>query len=59
MLGHVEMNQAAPMVSRQHQNEEETKSRSRHGEEVDGNELANMVVEKGLPALRRRSTLSG
>src|SRR5215831_6353082 len=33
--------------------------RSGHGKEVDGNEIANVVVEKGLPGLTRRSTLSG
>src|SRR6516164_6010802 len=59
MLGHVEMNQPAPRVSQQHQNEEDAKGRSGHGEEVDRHQLAYVVIEEGLPALRRRSTLSG
>jgi hypothetical protein len=52
------MNQAAPTVSQQHQNEKDAKGRHRHDEEVDRHQFADVVIEKDLPALRRRSTLS-
>jgi hypothetical protein len=53
MLGDIEMNHAAPTVSQDYQNEEDPKSRGRHGEEIDRNELVHVVREEGLPGLGR------
>ena len=45
MLGDVEMYQAAPTVRQHHQYEKNPKGRRGHGEEVDGNEIANVVIQ--------------
>jgi len=44
-LGNVEMNHPAPTVRQHHQHEKNPKGRRGHGEEVDGNEIANVVLQ--------------
>ena len=58
VLGHVEMNDAAPTRGQYHQNEQDPKSHGGHREEIDGNQFLHMIVEEHLPSLRTRSTPS-
>ena len=45
MLGHVEVDDAAAMVGEQ--NEQNAQARGRHGEDVDGDQVLDMVGEEG------------
>jgi hypothetical protein len=52
MLGHVEMDDF-PSCLRQHdQHEEDLEPGRGHGEEIEGNEIRNVVIQEGPPARR-------
>jgi hypothetical protein len=53
MLGHVEMQHLATTMFQQDEHEQHLHGDRRHGEEIDGHQLAEVVVKKRLPALRR------
>lgn len=57
--GHVEMNYPTPTMGQHHQHEQHSKGCTGHRKEIDGNQLVEVVVEEGLPGLRRGWTLAG
>ena len=54
MFGHVEVEDAPPMVGEHDQDEEDAQPSSRNGEEIDGDQVADMVDEERAPGLRGR-----
>jgi hypothetical protein len=54
MLGHVEVQDAPPMVGEHDQDEEHAPVSGGHREEVDGDQVADVVREERAPGLRRR-----
>jgi len=48
MLGHIEVNHAAAVMSQHHQDQQHSKCRRGHGEEIKGGQILNMVIEKAL-----------
>ena len=54
MLGHVEVQDAPPMVGEHDQDEEDAQVSGGHGEEVDRDQVADVVGEERAPGLRRR-----
>ena len=46
MIGHVEMNDARTVVAEHHKDEQNAKRCGWYGEEVDGDQVAQAVVEK-------------
>ncbi len=53
MIGHVEMNDTTTVVAEHHKDEQNAKRCGWHGEEVDGDQVAQVVVEKAPPGLGR------
>jgi hypothetical protein len=56
VLGDVEVDDAAAMVGEHDEDEQHAQARRRHGEEIDGDQIADMVSEEGPPGLRRVGT---
>src|SRR6516164_1268171 len=56
---HVEVNDAAAMMSQHDKHEQHAKADRRHGEEVDRDEILDMVVQESPPSLRRRFPVLG
>ena len=54
MLGDVEVDDAPAMVGEHDEDEQDAQARGGHGEEIDGDQVADMVGEEGPPGLRRR-----
>jgi hypothetical protein len=52
MLGDVEVDDAAAVVSEHNENEEDAEASSRYGKEVDRDQVADVVGEKRPPSLR-------
>jgi hypothetical protein len=52
VLGHVEVDDAAAMVRKHDEDEQDAQARGGHGEEVDGDQVLDMVGEEGPPGLR-------
>src|SRR6516165_10257092 len=59
MLRHVEVYDAAAMMSQHDQHEQHPKADRRHGEEVDRDEILDMVVKESYPSLGRGSPVLG
>src|SRR5216684_2360737 len=51
-IGYVEVHDLAAMLQQDHEHVEETEGRSRHDEEVDGDEVKDVVLEERSPGLR-------
>ena len=49
MLGDVEVQDASSVMEEDDDHEQDTESDRRHGEEVDGDEVLDVVTEEGLP----------
>jgi hypothetical protein len=58
MLGDVEVNKTASVVGQDEEEIKHAKSRGGHGEEVDGGQRSDVVVEEVAPRLRRRFSRS-
>jgi hypothetical protein len=56
MLGDVEVEDAAAVVGEHDEDEEDAQAGGGHGEEIDGDQVADMVGEKRSPGLRRWGT---
>jgi hypothetical protein len=54
VLGHVEMDDAAAIVSEHEENEEDAQARGGNGEEIEGDQIQDMVGEERPPSLGRR-----
>ena len=54
MRGDVEVGEMSSMMTKNHEGEQYAERRCRYCEEIDGNDIAGMIVEKGPPRLRRR-----
>jgi hypothetical protein len=52
MLGDVEVDDAAAVVSEHNENEEDAEASSRYGKEVERDQVADVVGEKRPPSLR-------
>src|SRR5262245_56349511 len=52
MLGGVEVDHPPAVVGEHDEDEEDAEARSGHGEEADGDQVADVVGEKRLPGLR-------
>jgi hypothetical protein len=59
MLGDVEVDDAPAMVGEHDEDEQDAQARGGHGEEIDGDQIADMVGEEGPPGLRRVGTPCG
>ena len=53
MSRHVEVDDPPTLVTEHDEAEQHAEADRRHGEEVDGGDVADMVLEKGPPSLRR------
>ena len=53
-ISHVEMDDPSPLVSQNDEDKEDPERRRGHREEVNGDQVPNMVIEKRPPALRWR-----
>ncbi len=51
MRRYVEMDNVSAVVTQYHKSEKYAKRRCRDGEEVDGDDVDQMIVEKGAPSL--------
>jgi len=51
MLGDIEMQDFAPTMLQDEKDKQYLQGDGRHGEEIHGHRLANMVAQKGLPRL--------
>src|SRR5438093_9565530 len=56
VLGHVEVDDAAAVVSQHDENKEDAQARGWHHEEIEGDHIADMVGEERPPGLRRPGT---
>jgi hypothetical protein len=56
MLGHVEMNNAAAVMSQDQEHVKDMETDGRHGEEIHRNKLRYMILKEGAPSLRGRLT---
>ena len=52
MFGDVEVDDAPAMVGEHDEDEQHAQARGGHGEEIDGDQIADMVGEEGPPGLR-------
>ena len=59
MSGDIEVDDRAAVVSEHDKGEEYSKRRCRYCEEIDGDDVSGMIVEKGPPRLRRRLPMPG
>jgi hypothetical protein len=59
MPGHVNMQDPAPVVSEDDEDEEDAAGERRHREEVDRDGRAEVILEEGAPALRERRSPGG
>src|SRR5215469_18598633 len=53
MLRHMEMQYLATTMFQHQEHEQHLPRDGRHGEEVDGNHLTDVIVQEGLPGLAR------
>ncbi|MHC5112137.1 MAG: hypothetical protein ACYTHJ_19935 [Planctomycetota bacterium] len=51
------MHDTSPIMAKDDKCEEYSKRRCRHREEIDGDDVSGMIVEKGPPRLRGRLTV--
>src|SRR5215471_21593216 len=51
MLRHTEMHQAPPLMRQNHEDKQHSQLHRGYCKEVDGDQLANMVRQKGFPCL--------
>jgi len=54
MGGHIEVEDATPVMGQDQKHVKDLETESGHGEEVDGDELLGMILQEGTPGLRRR-----
>ena len=52
--GHIEVQDAAPVMGQHQKHVEHLEAKGGHREEVDGDQLLGMILQKGAPGLRRR-----
>ncbi len=51
MVGHIEMPDAAPLVGQHDEDIEDTKRGGGDGKEINGDEVGEVIAEKGPPRL--------
>ena len=51
MIGHIEVDEPSSVVREEHQHKEDSKTDSRHCEEIHCNNLSSVILEERLPAL--------
>jgi len=54
MRGYVEVDNVTSVMTEHDENEQDAERRGGDGKEVDGDDVANMVVQEGSPRLRWR-----
>jgi len=54
MSGHVEVDNATPVMGQRQKYVEDLETQGRHGKEVDGHQLLQVILQEGAPSLRRR-----
>src|SRR5215472_13969061 len=54
MGGHIEVEDATPVMGQDQKYIKDLETESGHGEEVDGDQLLGMILQEGAPGLRRR-----
>ena len=52
MGGHVEVNNAPPVMGQHQKHAQDLETKGGHGEEVDGDQLREVIVQEGTPGLR-------
>jgi len=51
---HIEVEDATPVMGQDQKHVKDLETESGHGEEVDGDQLLDMILQEGAPSLRRR-----
>ena len=54
MLGDIEVEDAPPVVGEHDEDEQDAQTRGGDGEEIDGDEVADVIGQERAPRLRRR-----
>jgi len=52
--GHIEVQDTAPVMGQHQKHVKHLEAKGGHREEVDGDQLLGMILQKGAPGLRRR-----
>ena len=52
--GHIEVQDSAPVMGQHQKHIENLETKGRHGKEIDGDQLLQVILQEGAPSLRRR-----